>query len=81
MIIYEGTLDRFGYELKVLCKTEEECINKLLKEYVTAFKRENDGVDPRKEIAYDRHSDLTYYEEAKEDIIISEYEIGKVDWC
>ena len=81
MIIYEGTLDRFGYDLKVICNTEKECIDKLLKEYVRAYKQRNGGENPRKEIAYDRHSDKTYYEEAKEDIIISEYEIGKVEWC
>lgn len=79
MTIYNGRLDRFGYELNVFCKTEDECIEKLMAEYVRAYKRVNDD-DPTEEIAYDRGSELTYYEEAKEDICIYEYELGKVEW-
>ena len=80
MKMYLGTLDRFGYSLECLCKTEKECEEKLLAEYEDAFRKRNDGDDPREEIAYDRHSELTYYDEAKEDIVIRDYEIGKVEW-
>ncbi len=77
--IYIGTLDRFGYELTVVCNTEPECKDELLKEYVKAYKKRNGG-NPRKEIAYDRHSENSYYIEAEEDIVIREYTIGKVVW-
>ena len=79
MKLYEGTLGRFGYDLTVVCKTERECEHELLKEYVKAYKREN-GTSPSEDIAYDRGSDLTYYELAKEDICIRDFELGKVEW-
>ena len=79
MTIYNGKLDRFGYELNVFCKTKKDCVDELMLEYVRVFKQREDG-DPMEDIAYDRGSELTYYEQAKEDICIYEYELNKVEW-
>ena len=78
-IMYEGMLDRFGSYMTVLAETEEECKRLLMEAYVEEYKRtEGCYGDPRKEIAYDRGSDKTYYDEALDSIEISEYEVGKV---
>ena len=81
MKMYMGTLYRFGYDLQCLCKTKEECKEKLMKEYERVFRLQNNDEDPREDIAYEYYSDLSYYDNAKEDIEIREYEIGKVGWC
>ena len=78
--VYIGTLDRFGYDITVVCKTEQECKDKILEEYVKAYKSRNNDSDPCEDIAYGRHSENTYYAEAEEDIEIREYTLGKVEW-
>ena len=78
--IYIGTLYRFGYDLTVVCKTRQDCIDKLLEKYLEIYKSRNDD-DPMEEIAYDHYSDKTYYETAKEDIEIREYTLDKAEWC
>ena len=78
--IYKGVLDRFGYDLTVIAFTEEECKEKLMEEYVSAFKVREPECNPKEDIAYDRYSERTYYDQALEDIEISEYELGKVEW-
>ena len=81
MTMFLGSLDRFGYELRVLCKTEQECRDALLEAYVVAYQNDNGGEDPREEIAYDRgYEDKTYYEVAEDDISIQEIELDKVYW-
>ena len=78
--IYKGVLDRFGYDLTVIAYTEEECKEQLMKEYVRVYKRDNPDSDPKKDIAYDRYSERTYYNQALEDICVCKYELGKVEW-
>lgn len=79
--VYIGTLERFGYELTVICKTEQECKDLLLKKYEETYKNRNENCDPREDIAYDRgYEDKTYYELAEEDIYITEMELNKVEW-
>lgn len=78
--IYKGVLDRFGYDLTVIAYTEEECKEQLMKEYLEVYKRENPDSNPKEDIAYDRYSDRTYYEQALEDMSIGKYELGKVEW-
>jgi hypothetical protein len=77
--MFLATLYRFGYDMTVLAETPKECEQLLLDKYEEIYKSLNDD-NPREEIAYDRHSELTYYEEAREDILIRELEIGKVEW-
>lgn len=77
--IYMATLDRFGYELTVIAKTEKEAIDALMEEYVRAYKVRN-GYDPREDIAYEYGGDRSYYEVAKGDIGIYDFELGKVEW-
>lgn len=64
-----ATLDRFGYDLTIICETEKEAIDKLMKEYRRAFKKSNGCAPTKKETDW-----------AKECIEIQEFEIGKVEW-
>ena len=75
-MVYVGTLYRYGYDLTVVDDSPEKVEKALMDEYEKHFE---DG-DPKEEIAYDRYSDLTYYEEARQSIEISEFKFGKVEW-
>lgn len=73
--IYYGELERFGYTLTAVGKTEQDVTRALLKEYKKAYKQWN-------ELA--RLSDdpefKEYYERAKDDLKIIELEFNKVEW-
>ena len=75
--IYTATLYRFGYDLTVVGYSEEECTNALMTEYERVYRNRNGGADPREDM---RYSDASYYDNAKEDIIIHKMELGKVEW-
>lgn len=80
--IYVGRLERFGYELISVGFTEKEARDSLEKEYVSAFKKRNNGVHPKKEICsyYSDGTKASYYEVAMEEIYVCEMEVGKVEW-
>lgn len=75
--VWYGELDRFGYVLKVVGKTEEEVRDALSKEYIKSYKQIN-GSDPRKDPTYFNES--TYYDSAMEDMNVWEMTFGEVEW-
>ena len=75
-----ATLDRFGYDLTVLAENEEEAEKLLMEEYEMHFRVANNGDNPREETADDYHTDLSYYDFAKECIKYRELEVGKVEY-
>lgn len=78
--IFLGRLERFNYELTVIDYTEKECREKLMKEYLRSFMRDNPGVNPKKELWDPRYSNMTFYEVAEDSMSVIEMEIGKVEW-
>lgn len=48
-VAYYGELYRFGYDLKALGHTEEECRQVLMKTYRKWYRNWNDGCRPTKE--------------------------------
>lgn len=77
--VWYAELERFGYTLQVVAGTEKEAKDALLAEYIKAFKRYNDGEDPRK-CTEMYGEDRTYYEIAEEEIYATFMEFGKVEW-
>lgn len=77
--VWYAELERFGYTLQTVAGTEKEAKDALLAEYIKAFKRYNDGQDPRryKEFFVE---DRTCYEIAEEEIYTTFMEFGKVEW-
>lgn len=69
MKIYVGTLDRFGYDLRVVTTTKAEAKKLLIAEYKNAYEEIN-HCKPSKET----------FRIAKEEIFVDEVEIGKVEW-
>ena len=81
--IYLGELYRFGYTLTYVGESEEEVKKAIMKEYVKAYKDQNGGRHPSREVDYRYGDKSTYYANAKEDIEIRELEMGKgakVEW-
>lgn len=77
--VWYGELDRFGYVLKVIGRTEEEVREALSKEYIKAYEDIN-GCDPREDLTYYHDDEQTYYDNAMEDINVWEATFGKVEW-
>ena len=69
MKIYVGTLDRFGYVLRVIATSKAEAKRLLVAEYKNAYE----------EINHCRPSKETF-RIAKDEIFVDEVEIGKVEW-
>lgn len=69
MKIYVGTLDRFGYVLRVIATSKAEAKRLLVAEYKEAYE----------EINHCRPSKETF-RIAKDEIFVDEVEIGKVEW-
>lgn len=67
--IFIGTLDRFGYELRVVTNSEEEARKLLMKEYKNAYEEIN-HCKPSKET----------FRIAKDEIFVDEVTLGKVEW-
>lgn len=72
-------LDRFGYTLSVIADTEEKAVNALMTEYEKAYENIN-GTSPHDEICDYVGGDVTFYDNAKEDIVITGYTKGVVTW-
>ena len=69
MKIYVGTLDRFGYVLRVIATSKAEAKRLLIAEYKNAYE----------EINHCRPSKETF-KIAKDEIFVDEVEIGQVEW-
>lgn len=74
--VWIGELDRFGYVLKTVGRTEDEVRDALSKAYIKTYEYIN-GNDPREDLSY---GDTTYYDSAMEDINMWEATFGKVEW-
>lgn len=79
--------ERFGHTLQVIGRTKEEAREAMIKEYVRAYKRQNDGADPQQEYLLkqsgsDEYSaaDADYFEIFLDELYIEEREFGKVEW-
>ena len=67
--IFVGTLDRFGYVLRVVATTRAEAKKLLIAEYKNAYEEIN-HCKPSKET----------FRIAKDEIFIDEVTLGKVEW-
>ena len=76
--VWLGELDRFGYNLVVVGRTEKEVRDALAKEYIRVYKNIN-GCDPREDRPY--YTDSSYFEEAMDEAYIREMPFGKVEWA
>ena len=78
--VWLGELERFGYNLVVVGRTEKEVRDALAEEYIRTYKQINgDECDPREEYPY--YSDNSYFDEAMEEAYVREMPFGKVEWC
>ena len=73
MKIYHAELYRFGGSIIALDESEEKAIKKVMTEYTRRYKDRN-GTSPKRDKKYD---DLSYYDDAKEDIEIMELDTEK----
>ena len=70
-------MDRFGYTLQVVGRTEKEAKEAMTAEYIKAFKNANDGEDPS-EVEY--NDSETYFDCFMEELYATEMEFGVVEW-
>ena len=75
--VYWADIERFGYSLNVIGLSENEVKDAITKEYVDAFKKENDGEDPSESIAY---GNRTYMDIFNDELFVTKRELGKVAW-
>lgn len=83
--VYVAELDRFGYTLTVIGRTEQEAIDALMEAYYKAYEDEN-GINLRtlpkegKE-DYDMYEeDREYLETAKDEMYVQFLAFGEVEW-
>ena len=79
--------ERFGYTLQVIGRTKEEAKEAIIKEYVRAYKKQNDGADPQQAYLLRQSGseeydfiDADYFETFLDELYIEEREFGKVEW-
>lgn len=80
MELYFGTLYRFGDTITCLAEKENECVDKIMEMYVEIYKNCNEGSDPRKDTDK-RFDNCSYYDIARSDIEMHQYEVGKAYFC
>lgn len=73
--VYFAEIERFGYTLQVIGRTEKECKDAMINEYVRTYKDEN-GVDPRKGDEIDKE----YFDTFMDEMNIEKREFGKIEW-
>lgn len=74
--VFVSQLERFGYTLEAIGRTQKEAESALLSEYYRVYKEEN-GIAPDEDWLDDER---TYWSLAKEEIFTEEVELGKVRW-
>ena len=67
--MFIGTLERFGYLLRVVSETKKEAEDCLIKEYIEAYITRNNCKPTKAEL-----------ESARNDIGISKVELNEVEW-
>ena len=75
--IYYGQLERFGYTLTAVGRSESEVRKALAREYVRAYKEANNGANP-KEDYWD--GGRSYYDVAMDEMYVDAFIPGKVEW-
>jgi len=74
---YLAKLDRFGYEITAIGRTEKEAADAVIKSYTNAYKSEH-GISPgRDKMPY---SDKSYLSLAKTELYVEKLELGKAIW-
>ena len=80
-------IERFGYTLQVIGRTKEVVREAMIKEYVRAYKRQNNGADPQKAYLLKKSGsseydsvDADYFETFLDELYVEEREFGKVEW-
>lgn len=74
--IYYGQLERFGYTLTAVGRSEKEVRKALEKEYVRVYKYEH-GVHPKEDFWDGGRS---YYDVAMDEMYVDAFIPGKVEW-
>lgn len=74
---YLAKLERFGYEITAVGRTEQEAAGAVIKSYTQAFRSEN-GVSPGREKM--PGSDETYLSLAKTEMYVEKLDFGKAIW-
>lgn len=77
MKIYLAELDRFGYMLSAVATTEDEAVRAVMQEYKRAYRAEN-GNSPGQDMCPERGK--SYSAAAREDVVVTAYTTGKVEW-
>lgn len=75
--VYIAEVDRFGYTLRCVGRTEEEARKVLEHEYVKTYKKYN-GKHPKDDMF--PLSDMSYYEAFLDDLSVEKVRLGKVEW-
>lgn len=71
--VYLAQLERFGYTLTAIGRTEEEARDAIIKDYKRIYKEWN-NVDPGKDFTSDNRS---YLQIAEDELFVEEVELGK----
>ncbi len=74
---YVGTLERFGYTMTCVGKTEKDVVASIMKCYDESYRHNNGGLDPKKAHSYGEESD---YDVARGDVYVRFLEYGEVEW-
>ena len=72
--IYLGSLYRFGGCIECAGETRKQAIDAIMQAYSETYKRQN-GIDPKEEYVFGTKK--TYFAQAKADIEMHVFEIGK----
>ena len=79
--VWVGELDRFGYTLTVVGRTEEETREALMNAYEKTYRDLNNDIDPREDFKEGYSGEeISYYDNAKEDVCVWEMAFGRVEW-
>lgn len=75
--VYIRELERFGYTLTVVSESEDRAKELLINEYIRTYRAENDGHNPAEDM---RSEDVSYLDNAIEDIVTSLMVLDEVNW-
>lgn len=74
--IYFCEMERFGYTLQVIGRTEEEAKQTMIDEYIKTYIKCN-GCHPKDDVDY---SDESYLDIFLDEMYVEKREFGKVEW-
>lgn len=77
--VWTATIERFGYDLFAVGRTEEEARKAVIAEYVRVYKEWN-GIDPYKDYDFGYGEKRSYGEIMEDELYVTFVEFGKVEW-